>query len=172
MLMRKLTNKQEKFCINYLLNNNATEAAIKAGYSKDTAVVIASQNLTKLNVKERIKELRDKTESAKIMSVQERREMLTLIARFGGKLSIPAIAELNKMGGDYAPTRQDITTKGEALKGTTIFNIVNPQTKDLLSRLENGEREPKQLESNTNIPSEPIGLPIGQTNNSQWGRLL
>ena len=172
MLMRKLTNKQEKFCINYLLNNNATEAAIKAGYSKDTAVVIASQNLTKLNVKERIKELRDKTESAKIMSVQERREMLTLIARFGGKLSIPAIAELNKMGGDYAPTRQDITTKGEALKGTTIFNIVNPQTKDLLSRLENGEREPKQLEPNTDIPSEPIGLPIGQTNNSQWGRLL
>ena len=165
--MRKLTNKQEKFCINYLLNNNATEAAIKAGYSKDTAVVIASQNLTKLNVKERIKELRDKTESAKIMSVQERREMLTLIARFGGKLSIPAIAELNKMGGDYAPTRQDITTKGEALKGTTIFNIVNPQTKDLLSSLENGEREPKQLESNTDISSEPIGLPIGQTNNSQ-----
>ena len=167
MLMRKLTNKQEKFCINYLLNNNATEAAIKAGYSKDTAVVIASQNLTKLNVKERIKELRDKTESAKIMSVQERREMLTLIARFGGKLSIPAIAELNKMGGDYAPTRQDITTKGEALKGTTIFNIVNPQTKDLLSRLENGEREPKQLESNTNLSSEPERLPIGQTNNSQ-----
>ena len=165
--MRKLTNKQEKFCINYLLNNNATEAAIKAGYSKDTAVVIASQNLTKLNVKERIKELRDKTESAKIMSVQERREMLTLIARFGGKLSIPAIAELNKMGGDYAPTRQDITTKGEALKGTTIFNIVNPQTKDLLSRLENGEREPKQLESNTNLSSEPERLPIGQTNNSQ-----
>ena len=122
--MRKLTNKQEKFCINYLLNNNATEAAIKAGYSKDTAVVIASQNLTKLNVKERIKELRDKTESAKIMSVQERREMLTLIARFGGKLSIPAIAELNKMGGDYAPIRTDVTSKGEALKSNNfIFTL-------------------------------------------------
>lgn len=99
--MRKLTARQEKFCINYLLNSNATDAAIKAGYSKDTAVVIASNNLTKANIQNRLKELRDKTESAKVMGIQERKEMLTLIARFGGKLSIPAIAELNKMGGDY-----------------------------------------------------------------------
>ena len=41
------------------------------------------------------------------MSVIERKEMLTLIARFGGKLSIPAIAELNKMGGDYTPTNNE-----------------------------------------------------------------
>jgi phage terminase small subunit len=105
--MKTLTAKQEKFCINFLLSNNATDAAIKAGYSKDTAVVIASQNLTKTNIKNRLKELRDRTESAKVMTVQERKEMLTLIARFGGKLSIPAIAELNKMGGDYTPTNNE-----------------------------------------------------------------
>jgi phage terminase small subunit len=159
--MRTLTAKQEKFCINYLLTNNATEAAIKAGYSKDTAVVIASNNLTKVNIKNRLIELRDKTESAKIMGVRERREMLTLIARFGGKLSIPAIAELNKMGGDYAPTRQDITSKGNEIKSSRIYNIINPETKLLLEKLENVGR----LEPNTDIRSEPKQLsePVIQT---------
>ena len=60
----------------------------------------------------------------------------------------------------------DVTSKGEQLKTNAVFNIVNPDTKILLARLESGEREPR-LESNTDIPSEPIGLPIGQANNSQ-----
>jgi hypothetical protein len=95
------------------------------------------------------------------MGVRERREMLTLIARFGGKLSIPAIAELNKMGGDYAPTRQDITSKGNEIKSSRIYNIINPETKLLLEKLENVGR----LEPNTDIRSEPKQLsePVIQT---------
>ena len=152
--MRKLTARQEKFCINYLLNSNATDAAIKAGYSKDTAVVIASNNLTKANIQNRLKELRDKTESAKVMGIQERKEMLTLIARFGGKLSIPAIAELNKMGGDYAPTKNDITSKGNEIKPTRIYNIITAETKVLLEKLEHEGR----LEPDTNLQPEPKQL--------------
>ena len=77
----KLTQKQETFCINYFQSGNATEAAIIAGYSKKTAVVIASQNLLKLNVIERLQELRDAAASAKIMDVVERKERLSEIAR-------------------------------------------------------------------------------------------
>jgi len=76
-----LTQKQETFCINYFQSGNATEAAIIAGYSKKTAVVIASQNLLKLNVIERLQELRDAAASAKIMDVVERKERLSEIAR-------------------------------------------------------------------------------------------
>ena len=152
--MRKLTARQEKFCINYLLNSNATDAAIKAGYSKDTAVVIASNNLTKANIQNRLKELRYKTESAKVMGIQERKEMLTLIARFGGKLSIPAIAELNKMGGDYAPTKNDITSKGNEIKSSRIYNIINPETRILLEKLDNVGR----VEPHTDIQPEPQQL--------------
>ncbi len=50
----KLTAKQKKFCDEYLIDLNATQAAIRAGYSESTAKVIASQNLTKLNVQEYI----------------------------------------------------------------------------------------------------------------------
>ena len=43
----KLTFKQRKFVIEYMKDLNATQAAIRAGYSKKTARIIASENLTK-----------------------------------------------------------------------------------------------------------------------------
>jgi phage terminase small subunit len=43
----KLTPKQERFCQEYLIDSNATQAAIRAGYSKDTAAVIGWENLQK-----------------------------------------------------------------------------------------------------------------------------
>lgn len=35
--MAKLTPKQERFCEEYLIDLNATQAAIRAGYSANTA---------------------------------------------------------------------------------------------------------------------------------------
>lgn len=52
--MGKLTPKQQKFCDEYLIDLNATQAAIRAGYSKKTAKDIGSQNLAKLNIQEYI----------------------------------------------------------------------------------------------------------------------
>ncbi len=43
----KLTDKQRRFCEEYCIDLNATQAAIRAGYSKDTAGVIGSENLSK-----------------------------------------------------------------------------------------------------------------------------
>lgn len=45
--MKKLTLKQTKFVHEYIISGNATDAAIKAGYSKGTARVIGCENLTK-----------------------------------------------------------------------------------------------------------------------------
>jgi Phage terminase, small subunit len=61
----KLTAKQEKFCNEYLIDLNATQAAIRAGYSEKTAAVIGAQNLIKLNIanfiQEKQKELQEET---------------------------------------------------------------------------------------------------------------
>ena len=54
----KLTAKQEAFCTEYMIDLNATQAAIRAGYSEDSAKQIASQNLSKHDVAERIVELK------------------------------------------------------------------------------------------------------------------
>lgn len=42
-----MTKKQKRFCEEYLIDLNATQAAIRAGYSPDTAGAIGAENLTK-----------------------------------------------------------------------------------------------------------------------------
>lgn len=52
----KLTPKQKRFVEEYVIDNNATQAAIRAGYSPKTANRIASQNLSKLDIQNAIAE--------------------------------------------------------------------------------------------------------------------
>ncbi len=54
----KLTAKQQSFCEEYLIDLNATQAAIRAGYSVKTAKDIGCQNLAKLNIASYIAELK------------------------------------------------------------------------------------------------------------------
>lgn len=54
--MAKLTDKQELFVKEYLKDLNATQAAIRAGYSEDTAGVIGYENLKKPYLMEAIQE--------------------------------------------------------------------------------------------------------------------
>ena len=56
--MADLTAKQEAFCEEYMIDLNATQAAIRAGYSEDTARSIACENLTKPDIEDRIAELK------------------------------------------------------------------------------------------------------------------
>ncbi|CAH6305780.1 TPA: terminase small subunit [Klebsiella pneumoniae] len=53
-----LTDKQEVFCREYLIDLNATQAAIRAGYSEKTANRTASENLSKPDIQSRIAELK------------------------------------------------------------------------------------------------------------------
>ena len=79
--MSKLTLKQQRFADEYISTGNATQSAIKAGYSKKTAAVMAAQNLTKLNIKlyidERLKEL----EALAIAKQEEVLKYLTSLMR-------------------------------------------------------------------------------------------
>ncbi len=60
--MKELTPKQEKFCNEYLVDLNATQAAIRAGYSKKTAKEGGYENLTKPHIKARVAQLQHKVE--------------------------------------------------------------------------------------------------------------
>lgn len=53
----RLTPKQEQFCQEYLIDLNATAAAIRAGFSAATARSIGHENLTKPDIQERLAEL-------------------------------------------------------------------------------------------------------------------
>ncbi|HWQ76568.1 MAG TPA: terminase small subunit [Syntrophomonas sp.] len=52
--MAKLTAKQQRFVEEYLVDLNATQAAIRAGYSAKTAEVIGFENLRKPKIQELI----------------------------------------------------------------------------------------------------------------------
>tara|TARA_R110000824_G_scaffold188319_1_gene369657 strand:+ start:4155 stop:4583 length:429 start_codon:yes stop_codon:yes gene_type:complete len=56
--MQKLNAKQTRFCEEYLIDLNGTQAAIRAGYSEKTAAEIGSENLRKPNIAEFIAELK------------------------------------------------------------------------------------------------------------------
>lgn len=77
----KLTEKQKKFADYYIELGNATQAAIKAGYSKKTANRIGPENLSKLVIKKYIDERMEQLASERIMSAQEILERLTKIAK-------------------------------------------------------------------------------------------
>lgn len=79
--MDKMTEKQKAFCDYYIETGNATESAIKAGYSKKTAKVIGSENLTKPYLKQYIDERLAKIEDARIAKGEEVLQYLTKVMR-------------------------------------------------------------------------------------------
>lgn len=58
--MSKLNAKQEMFCKEYIIDLNATQAAIRAGYSERTAYSQGQRLLKNVEVLARVKELKDK----------------------------------------------------------------------------------------------------------------
>ena len=78
---KKLTPKQKAFADYYIETGNATEAAIRAGYSKKTARVIGQENLTKPAIKQYIDKRNKVIESERIASITEVKEDWTRVMR-------------------------------------------------------------------------------------------
>ncbi len=76
----KLTDQQELFCLEYMKDLNATQAAIRAGYSENSARSIACENLTKPNIQDRVAEL--KAEQFKRVQIDSD-QILAEIAKLG-----------------------------------------------------------------------------------------
>lgn len=73
--------KQKRFCDEYLIDCNATQAAIRAGYSPKTAKQIGQENLTKPDLKKYIDEQLERIHSEKTADAQEVLEYLTAVMR-------------------------------------------------------------------------------------------
>ena len=81
MKKRKLTPKQQLFADEYIKSGNATDAAIKAGYSLKTARSIAQENLTKPDIRSYIDAKLAEIESHKIADAKEILEYFTSVLR-------------------------------------------------------------------------------------------
>lgn len=79
--MAKLTAKQQRFCDEYLIDLNATQAAIRAGYSKKTANRIGAENLTKPVIRAYIDKRMSEKEAELIADQDEVLKYLTSVLR-------------------------------------------------------------------------------------------
>jgi len=77
----KMTNKQRRFCEEYLIDLNATQAAIRSGYSKKTAHKIGTENLQKPVIREYLDKCMREKESKLIASQDEVLRYLTAVMR-------------------------------------------------------------------------------------------
>lgn len=94
--MTKMTLKQQRFADEYIITANATQAAIKAGYSKKTAKVIGNENLTKPYIKKYIDERLAQLESEKIASQQEVLSYLSSVMR--GEMTEQTLRSVGESG--------------------------------------------------------------------------
>lgn len=79
--MAKLTAKQQRFCDEYLIDLNATQAAIRAGYSEKTAKQIGQENLTKPDIRKYIDERMAEKQKELIADQDEVMRYLTAVMR-------------------------------------------------------------------------------------------
>ena len=87
--MSKLTLKQQRFADEYIICGNATEAAIKAGYSSKYANTNASKLLQNTTIKSYIDERLEESKSEKVADQQEVLEFLTSVMR--GEVTEPLL---------------------------------------------------------------------------------
>ena len=117
---KKMTEKQKRFCDEYLIDLNATQAAIRAGYSKKTAKVIANENLTKPNIKEYIAERMAEKEKELIADQNEVLKYLTSVLR-GESLSTEIVVEGTGEGCSEARTMTKQPSEKDKLKAAELL---------------------------------------------------
>ena len=81
------------FCLEYLKDLNATQAAIRAGYSEKTAKEISCENLTKPNIQSRVSQL-----------MAERVEKTKIDAAYVLKMSNELLLRCMVDGEDFSPS--------------------------------------------------------------------
>lgn len=102
--MVKLTAKQQRFCDEYLIDLNATQAAIRAGYAKKTAYQIGYANLAKPAIKEYIEQRMAEKESELIADQDEVLKYLTAVMRGQSRSSIVVVENT----GDFTSTAREM----------------------------------------------------------------
>ena len=111
-----MTPRQQKFCDEYLISGNATDAAIKAGYSRKTAKQTGSENLAKPDLRAYIDEQLAKIHSAKIADAEEVMKYLTSVMR--GEHT----EQVLKLSGEGVQTVTDIDVSAkERLKAAELI---------------------------------------------------
>lgn len=125
-MMAKLTAKQELFCREYLVDLNATQAAIRAGYSAKTAGSMGQQLLKKLEI--RITEMK-----------AERTERVNIDADYvlGRLVEIDQLDVLDILDDDgcFLPVKHWPKSWRTSLSGLDVMEVASGDTAAVLKKI-------------------------------------
>jgi len=136
-----LTPKQQRFVEEYLIDLNATQAAIRAGYSKKTANVQGSQNLTKLSIQTFIRDAqKERSERLEISQDRFINELYTLafmdigdVCTWGPDyLKIKPLSELTPEHRAVIREIKILTTKNGKIRGIKMHDKLKRYCRHIL----------------------------------------
>lgn len=144
--MLKITLKQQKFANEFMISGNATDAALKAGYSKKSAYSTGAENLRKPVIIEYISERRKQIESKKIAEQKEIFEYLSSVMR--GEISDTAL--INGEVVDVPTTIKDRTLAAkELLRRNPGDPLIKAQTEKAIAEAKVATVQAEELEKIT-----------------------
>lgn len=142
--MDNLTDKQRRFCEEYVVDWNGTQAAIRAGYSEKGARTEAARLLTNANIKEYVDACKEKTaELAGISALRNAMELARIA--YGSQADLNADWSELKEWDSLSPEQKSIiseikyTTRGigSSEEDASIFETrVEVKTYDKLKALD------------------------------------
>lgn len=158
----QLTDKQRRFCEEYLIDLNATQAAIRAGYSKKTAPQQAARLLTNVKVQNYIQELQKDIAERNNISVDECVQILANIARadIGSYFNVDTgLKDLNAIPDEARLAISSVETyEVRTPEGDKIADVRKLKTNDklravdmLMKHLGGYEKDNNQKPTTTNI---------------------
>ncbi len=162
--MNKLTAKQKAFVAEYLIDLNATQAAIRAGYSEKTARFIGAENLTKPNIAaavaaaqaERSKrtEITQDYVLSSIMKTMERCKQAEQVVYQNGN---PVM--IDTPDGEIAPAYKfdaAAVLKGAELLGRHLAMFTDKKTVDV----NHGVQDPEEIIARAKQAAERLGITL------------
>ena len=151
MAEKKLTAKQKRFCDEYLIDLNATQAAIRAGYSKKTAYSIGQENLKKPEISEYIEKRMAEKEDALIAKQDEVMKYLTAVMR--REMVENIVVTLSEKKSFYAPDE-----KGTMRKQTIERDV--PKVVEIPAQLRDANKAAELLGKAYGIYTEKVSMDV------------
>lgn len=131
-----MTDKQQRFCDEYLIDLNATQAAIRAGYSKKTAKSIGQENLTKPDLQDYIHDRMAEKDAALIASQDEVLKYLTAVMR--REMAENVVVTLSCETSSYKPDEKGVMRK-------VVVKTETPRIVQIPSRLSDSNKAAELL---------------------------
>ena len=155
----KLTAKQRLFADEYIKSGNATQSAIKAGYSPKTVRSIGQENLTKPDIKSYIDAKMAEIESHKIADAKEVLQFYTRVLREEETEEVALPAGDDVVTVEKKPSFKDrLTAAKELMKRYPLSDpMVQAQLKKLTADARVSEARARNMENGGQDVTEAVG---------------